>query len=120
MSSYRIGINTASTQKVPRPMATIRPRRKKQEMKLNLKQRLINWLSDDDDDMPDIATLERESLQSEGMRFQLYKASGGYVIETTQYDNRNDRRINKMYVITEDKDLGQELGKIITMEALRS
>lgn len=91
-------------------------------MKLNLKQRLINWLSDDNyADMPDsIDSIERASLQSEGMRFQLYKAFGGYVIETTQYDNRNDRRLNKMYVITEDKDLGQELGKIITMEALRS
>jgi hypothetical protein len=100
-------------------MGTVRPKRK--EMKISLKQRLINWLSDEVDlsNMPE-STIERESLQSEGMRFQLYRASGGYVIETTQYDNRTDRRINKMYVITEDKDLGAELGKIVTMEALRA
>ena len=99
-------------------MGTVRPKRK--EMKTSLKQWLNNWLSDDDEDRPEIATFDRESLQSEGMRFQLYRASGGYVIETTQYDNRTDRRINKMYVITEDKDLGAELGKIVTMEALRA
>ena len=102
-------------------IGTVRPLKKRKEMKISLKQRLINWLSDEVDlsDMPE-STIERESLQSEGMRFQLYRASGGYVIETTQYDNRTDRRINKMYVITEDKDLGAELGKIITMEALRA
>lgn len=54
------------------------------------------------------------------MRFQLFKASGRYVIETTYYDDRRDERINKMYVVTEDQDIGKEIGKIITMEALRT
>ena len=101
-------------------MGTVSPLKKRKEMRIGLKQWLRKWISDDDEDMPEIATFDRESLQSEGMRFQLYRASGGYVIETTQYDNRTDRRINKMYVITEDRDLGAELGKIVTMEALRA
>ena len=111
-------VSSASMTTARRAVATVRQEKK---MKISLKQRLINWLSDDIDhsDMAE-TPIERESLQSEGMRFQLYRASGGYVIETTQYDNRTDRRINKMYVITEDKDLGAELGKIITMEALRA
>ena len=62
---------------------------------------------------------EPDSISSNGMRFNLYKASGGFVIETRAYDERTDRNNNKLYVITEDKDVGEELGKIITMESLR-
>lgn len=88
--------------------------------KLTLRQRLGNWLlnTPQEDDYHNMA-VESESLNSNGMRFQLYNASGGFVIETRIYDERNDRNINKLHVITEDKDLGEELGKIITMESLR-
>jgi hypothetical protein len=97
--------------------------RRKEKVKLTLRQKIRNWLIRDDDcddydDQP-IQTLESASLESEGMRFQLYKAAGGYVIETRHYDHKNDRNNNKMYVITDEKDLGEELGKIITMESLR-
>lgn len=90
------------------------------KMKLNLKQRIRNWLLDDNDIYVSSEQCIKEDLfQSDGMRFQLYKASGGYVIETRNYDHRKDEEHNKMYVITDDKDLGEELGKIITMESLR-
>lgn len=119
MSGYGLTSAGAYTNKV----TAIKPARRirKEKMKLTLRQRIINWLNNDEVELEkDIPQIEPANLQSEGMRFQLYKASGGYVIETTQYDHRNDRRHNKMYVVTEDKDLGSELGKIITMEALRS
>jgi hypothetical protein len=86
---------------------------------------LKNWLDKPNENesakyvySEDIA--EDSSLQSDGMKFQLYKASGGYVIETRSYDRIRDRNNIKMYVITEDNNLGEEIGKIITMEALRS
>lgn len=108
----------------PIPVPRIRPKRKyhKVEMKLTLRQRLGNWLlKNHQEDEPHWASqaVEADSLNSNGMRFNLYKANGGFVIETRVYDERNDRNINKLYVITEDKDLGEELGKIITMESLR-
>jgi hypothetical protein len=53
------------------------------------------------------------------MRLQIYRASGGYVIETRSYDHHKDRNINSMHVITEDQDLGDALGKIVMMEALK-
>jgi len=91
-------------------------------MKLSLKQRIRNWIMDD----ANAATLvgedlyvDADRLSSDGMRFQLYKANGGFVIETRTYNRQKDENVNKMYVITEDKDLGEELGKIITMESLR-
>jgi hypothetical protein len=49
----------------------------------------------------------------------VYKANGGVVVETKRYDMRKDEDRNSLYVITEDKDLGEEIGKIITMENLR-
>jgi len=55
-----------------------------------------------------------------GMNFKVYKASGGTIIETNQYDRRTDRHTNGLYIITDDKDLGKEIGKIITMESLRN
>lgn len=100
----------------------VRKARKVKE-KLTWRHRLRNWLNKDleDIDRADIPVQEIETarLSSEGMRFQLYRASGGYVIETRTYDHRNDRNDIKMYVITEDQDVGQEIGKIITMESLR-
>jgi hypothetical protein len=93
----------------------------KKKMKLSLKQRFKNWLLNDDDDdiyVPQ-AVIETPSLDSEGMRFTVFKASGGFVIETRTYDRRKDESNNSIYVITENQDLGQELGKIITMESLR-
>jgi hypothetical protein len=102
-------------------MQAIRPARKvkRKEMKLTFKQRFRNWLNSDDyeQDIPQI--VESDRLSSEGMRMQIYKASGGYVIETRSYDSHKDRNHNSMHVITEDQDLGDALGKIVMMEALK-
>jgi hypothetical protein len=107
-SSKRLGVNTT------------RSIRKAKKMKLSLRQRIRNWLMRDDDeaDVPH-QLIEADKLSSEGMRLQIYKASGGYVIETRSYDSHKDRHHNSMHVITEDQDLGDALGKIVMMEALK-
>ena len=110
-----------ATQKKAYTQVTRLPKRKVglyKEMKPTLKQRFFNWLSGSEDIyIPDQPVAD--SLNSNGIRFNIHKAHGGFVVETRAYDERNDRNTNKMYVITEDKDLGEELGKIITMESLR-
>jgi hypothetical protein len=91
-------------------------------MKLTIKQKFRNWLMNDTNTIGELEQdhyVETDRFSSDGMRFNLYKASGGFVIETRSYDRRKDENVNSMYVITEDKDLGEELGKIITMESLR-
>ncbi len=102
--------------------ATIRPARrikKEKKMKLTFKQRIRNWLMNDEleQDVPQL--VEENRLSSEGMRMQIYRASGGYVVETRSYDSHKDRHHNTMHVITEDQDLGDALGKIVMMEALK-
>jgi len=59
-------------------------------------------------------------LETHGMNFSIHKANGGYIVQYSQYDRRTDRSDNKLHIITDDKDLGEELGKIITLESLRS
>jgi hypothetical protein len=52
------------------------------------------------------------------MNLNVTKANGGWVIEHRQYDKQRDRNNSSVHIITDDKDLGEELGKIITFESL--
>lgn len=118
MSGYGQVSAGYSTAKV----SAINPARKvrKKKMKLTLKQRFRNWLNRDDDMEADVPQLvEADRLSSEGLRLQIYKASGGYVVETRSYDRRKDQNFNTMHVIRDDQDLGNELGKIVMIEALQ-
>jgi hypothetical protein len=96
---------------------------RKVKEKLTWRQRLRNWFNKDleDSDMPELCMqdVEPSGLGGEGMRFQLYRASGGYVVETRYYDQKNDRNLHKLYIVQEDEDVGHAIGKIITMESLR-
>ena len=90
------------------------------KMKLGLRQRIRNWLMRDDEMEADVPQLvEADRLSSEGMRMQIYKASGGYVVETRSYDSHKDRHYNNIHIVTDNDDLGDSLGKIVMMEALK-
>jgi hypothetical protein len=58
-----------------------------------------------------------ESVSS--INFTINKANGGYVVSYNVYDRKTDRHDQRLHIITEDKDLGEELGKIISFESLR-
>jgi hypothetical protein len=99
------------------PIQTI----KSSKMKMSIKQRIRSWLMNDDD-TPDPYSIEDENgpdLNSQSFRLNIYGASGGTIIETTKYDRKSDENRHSLHIVTEDKDLGQELAKIITMEQLR-
>lgn len=66
-----------------------------------------------------------ESLNSEPMRFSVYHASGGFVVETRTPSRNSKNSIGpesntKLHIIHKDADLGQEIAKIITLEGLRA
>lgn len=77
-----------------------------------------NARSDSKEGIP-IAVAE-DRINSHGMNFTVYKANGGHIIEYRVYDRKTDRNNNSLHIITDDKDLGEELGRIITFEHLRS
>ena len=117
-AGYAIGAQSKVRHNYP---STIKPVRKIKESKLTLKQRFRNWLNDsnEDDQYINIPQIEESRLQSDGIRLQIYKASGGYVVETRGYDSKTDRNRCNMHVINDEQDLGDALGKIVMMEALR-
>jgi hypothetical protein len=90
-------------------------------MKLTIKQRIRNWLMNDS--QPDECYAVEDSngpdLNAQSFRLSVYGASGGTIIETTKYDRKSDENRHSLHIVTEDKDLGEELAKIITMEQLR-
>ena len=85
-----------------------------------LKRKLRNWLTEDECIKVPSAQLSTNRMDSSGFNLRVYKASGGTVIETNVYDRHKDRHHNGLYVVTDDKNLGDELNKIITMENLRA
>lgn len=60
------------------------------------------------------------TISTHGLSFTVYRANGGYIIEHRAYDKKHDRNNSGLHIITDDKDLGEEIGKIITFESLRS
>jgi hypothetical protein len=55
-----------------------------------------------------------EKLPNKKISFDVHTAHGGYVVRVSNgYGNEGD-----MYVIDDTKDLGQELGKIVTHHTL--
>jgi hypothetical protein len=94
---------------------------RKVKQKLTWKQRFRNWIFEENSDMPELVERDISSseLGGEGMRFQLYRAAGGYVVEIRYYDHKQDRHHHKLHIIKDDDDVGNAIGKIITMESLR-
>ncbi len=118
--------STTKQRRIPRMTGSNQINRARQyvqqkSMKLSIRERIKNWLMKDNDDAELVYAEDCEGvdLHSQGFRLQVYGASGGTIVETTKYDQKKDENRHSLYVVTEDKDLGQELAKIITMEQLR-
>jgi hypothetical protein len=89
------------------------------------KQKIRNWIFNDSGPteavyQTKLSVSDCHSIDSDkGIRLAAYKANGGMVVETIFYDRVKDRSHRTLHIITEDQDLGYEIGKIITMETLK-
>lgn len=59
------------------------------------------------------------NLDSTGMRFHLYKAVGGHILETHVYDRREDTTEHTLYMISDDGDFAKQVSEAILMEAMK-
>ena len=84
-----------------------------------LKRKLRNWINDECITLAEHPIRSSDEPDSECIRFKVFRASGGTVIQTDRYDRKNDRQYNNLHVIVEGQDLGHEIGKIITYESLK-
>jgi hypothetical protein len=83
-----------------------------------LKKKLRNWINEEDIYVP-IALRSTDEPDGKCIRFKVFRANGGTVVQTDYYDQKNDTDYNNLHVIVEGQDLGQEIGKIITFESLK-
>ena len=83
---------------------------------------LITWSMTDHSDREemDISPDHECRISATGIKFEVYRANGGTVIETRRADRRTGDSLYELHVISGDQDIGAEIGKIITMEALKA
>ena len=67
------------------------------------------------------ATVSRadDSDWGDGLNIKVHSAHGGRIVTFHRYDRKSDRANNNVYVIPDDQDFERELGKLITLEAMR-
>jgi hypothetical protein len=127
-SGYAVASTAKSVNRLQRSMSNricpVRYTEEKKTMKLTFKQKLRKWLMDDSDEYDitgNVISVDSDgpNIQSQGFRLNVYSAGGGTIIETTKYDRQKDDHRHSLHVVTDDKDLGEEIAKIITMESLR-
>ena len=56
-----------------------------------------------------------KKFPNQKIAINIYGANGGYIMEVTTHPGQ----VNDLYIVPEDRDLGQEIGKIITMKVLK-
>lgn len=59
------------------------------------------------------------NLNQQAMHFKIYPATGGHIVEYTYFNDKRDRHDQALHLIPSDLDLGSELSKIMTLEALK-
>jgi hypothetical protein len=95
-----------------------------------IKRKLRNWINSDDGPEEAYVTSAKRSrntlvakdsteLDGEPLRFNVFRANGGTVVQTHMYDRQKDRSFQQLHIVGHDQDLGESLSKIITMESLR-
>ena len=68
-----------------------------------------------------LAGLVNDDVESDtGLNITVRKAIGGKIITFRHYDHKTDRSSNKLYIVPDELDFERELGKMITLESMRS
>ena len=63
--------------------------------------------------------VEESSDWGDGLRINIKKVIGGYVISFRTYDRVRDRSDERHHIITDEQDFNAELAKMITLESMR-
>jgi len=104
-------------------------------MKNWLRQRLLHFLIDNEPSRPSrmghgniSVSLVDDALcddNSSGIDlpdpivFKVQAVSGGTIVESRWYDHKKDENRVKLHIITQEENLSESIGKIVTMELLQ-
>ena len=102
-----------------------------------LRQKLINILIDTEDSRPTpISRINRGNISvtlddglcddspsgidlPDPIIFKVQAVSGGTIVESRWYDHKKDENRVKLHIITQEENLSESIGKIVTMELLQ-
>jgi len=62
----------------------------------------------------------RDQDWHENLNITITNANGGKIVAFRRYDHKTDRHDNKIYVVPDDHNFTEELGKLITLESMRN
>jgi hypothetical protein len=103
-------------------------------MKNWLRQRLLHFLIDTEPSRPSSIgrgnisiSLDDELCDDSSIgidlpdpiTFKVQAVSGGTVVESRWYDHKKDESRVKLHIITQEENLSESIGKIVTMELLQ-
>jgi hypothetical protein len=104
-------------------------------MKHWLRQRLLHFLIDAEPSKPSSTgrgnisiSLGDEQLCDDSpsgidlpdpINFKVQAVAGGTIVESRWYDYKKDEQRVKLHIITEEENLAEAIGKIVTMELLK-
>ena len=66
-----------------------------------------------------IQPVEESPSWQDGLRMNVKKVIGGFIVSFRTYDRVKDRSDERHYIITDEQDFNTELGKMITLESMR-
>jgi hypothetical protein len=69
-----------------------------------------------DCDLTEIAVIETNHVNVDGLNFTVMPAQGGTIVQLRRYDRKHDRNENSTHIIPEGKDVAEEVGKIVAIE----
>jgi hypothetical protein len=88
-----------------------------------LKKWIQNWINSSDIESGGVIcepVRKSERInQDKSIEFMVWFANGGRVVQTVRYDPKKDENVYSLHIISDDKNFGEEIDKILTVEALR-
>jgi len=66
-----------------------------------------------------LSSAMQSQLAGHPMRFNIYRANGGMIIQVIQDSDRVEREQVNLYILNDSDNIGEELNKIIIMESLK-
>lgn len=93
-------------------------------MKNWLRRKLRDFLNEEDHPLQTLSLTVRDrdeldSHEHEPIRFSIFSAVGGKVVEIKTYDKKTDRLNTSLHIIQSDENFGDSIAKIIFMEGLK-
>lgn len=85
------------------------------------KRKVRNWLSNDGESAIKVSSSLEDSRVHDDpvLNLRIFNAQNGRIIEFRKYDPVKDRTEVKTYIVEPEKDIGEYLGKCVSVELLR-